>query len=170
MPIYDRNGSAPSHAADEKQANPASPGLLPATASRFAGEMVELAWRVGSAALPVRVQLRGAEIVVTVSIEANVPTAEGQGTQPVSATSDPAGARCTVQADRVATTPTVPAGVRLRQVHRRLIDAATPQPTPAKQLSSRAGFRRCGSYVRQALTELARWGLLIRTPDGYRLP
>ncbi len=59
---------------------------------------------------------------------------------------------------------------RLREVHRRLIAVCTTVPVSAKRLASLAGYAGCNSHVRQALTELVRWGLLLHSPDGYRLP
>lgn len=57
----------------------------------------------------------------------------------------------------------------LRRVHRRLIEVCTGDPQTAKRLAALAGYRRCNSYVRGALTELVRWGRLVHTADGYRL-
>ncbi len=58
----------------------------------------------------------------------------------------------------------------MRRVHERLLLVMTATPVPAKRLAVLAGFSRCSSYVRTALTELVRWGRAQHTPDGYRLP
>ncbi len=58
----------------------------------------------------------------------------------------------------------------LRRVHRRILEVATLTPLLAKQLAVRAGYRKCNSYVRMALTDLVRWGRLRHGPDGYFLP
>jgi hypothetical protein len=63
----------------------------------------------------------------------------------------------------------VSASAVLRQVHRKLLAKATERPTPAKQLIRAAGYPY-NSYSREAVTRLCRQGLLLRTPDGVRLP
>lgn len=59
--------------------------------------------------------------------------------------------------------------VRLSRVHKKLLQKASlTDPVPAKQLIRLTGYSD-NSYVRAALTYLARARLLLRTPDGYLL-
>lgn len=61
-------------------------------------------------------------------------------------------------------------GLVLRQLHRNLLGAATFIPYSAKKLAREAGYAKLNSRHRLALTELVRAGLLLHTPDGYKLP
>jgi hypothetical protein len=58
---------------------------------------------------------------------------------------------------------------KLRRIHQRLLAVAKPIPLPAKKLISLAGYS-VNTYSRQAVTQLCRAGLLIRTADGISLP
>jgi hypothetical protein len=53
--------------------------------------------------------------------------------------------------------------------HQRILDAATSQPTPGKNLIRKSGLR-VNSSSRQLLTDLVRATKLIRSAEGYRLP
>jgi hypothetical protein len=58
---------------------------------------------------------------------------------------------------------------KLRRIHHRLLAKASATPVPAKKLIALAGY--CvNTYSRDAVTQLCRAGLLLRTPDGIRLP
>jgi hypothetical protein len=48
-----------------------------------------------------------------------------------------------------------------------ILRVMTSQPQTTKRLS-RLADRAAGSHFRQALADLCRKGLVIRTPDGYR--
>lgn len=56
-----------------------------------------------------------------------------------------------------------------RRVHRKILEKATPQPTPAKVLIKLAGYK-LNTYARDAITDLVRDGYLIRLPEGLVLP
>jgi hypothetical protein len=69
-------------------------------------------------------------------------------------------------AEIVTTTPA--ADPRLRRPHRRILEVLTAEPQTAQRVARLANFRRCNTYVRQALADLVRWGYAAHTPDGYR--
>jgi len=66
-----------------------------------------------------------------------------------------------------ATPGPAPVSAHLARIHRRLLEAATDRAVPAKQLIRQAGYL-LNSYSRQAITDLVRWGYLLRTPEGLR--
>jgi hypothetical protein len=58
---------------------------------------------------------------------------------------------------------------KLRRIHRQLLAKASATPVPTKKLIALAGYP-VNTYSRDAVTQLCRAGLLVRTPDGVRLP
>lgn len=57
----------------------------------------------------------------------------------------------------------------LSDLDRGILAAASQEPLPAKRLAAKMR-RSCNPYFRDHLRGLVRRGLLLQTPDGYRLP
>jgi hypothetical protein len=57
--------------------------------------------------------------------------------------------------------------IHLRDIHRKLRAATPEKPTTAIRICRWAGYPRCNSYHRRALSDLVRWGILRHGPDGY---
>src|SRR5262245_23741776 len=60
----------------------------------------------------------------------------------------------------------------LRRVHERLLEVLSAEWQTAAEVARAAGFKlrrgQPNSYVRTALTELARWERVQHGPDGYK--
>lgn len=113
--------------------------------------------------LPARVratlEVEGEGVVLRVVIPPERTLAAAAWSAPAPAPSDaPPVAPAAAAADAPRAGP-------LRQVHRRLLAAATGRPVPAKVLVKLAGYAY-SARSREAVTQLCRWGLLVRTPDG----
>lgn len=66
-----------------------------------------------------------------------------------------------------STIPIEQPSFRLRRVHRKILEKATPEPVPTKRLIALAGYA-VNAWSRDAVTELCRAGYLEQTPDGVR--
>lgn len=77
------------------------------------------------------------------------------------------GAEVTLHGSDAETTTDPP---RLSDTERAIVKALEGgRVLNTKQLANATGYSYSGRF-RQCLTDLARYGLVLRTPDGYRLP
>lgn len=65
--------------------------------------------------------------------------------------------------------PAAPPGVPLSDIQRAVLAACGPEPVTAKRIASLTGYSP-SSYLSACLTELCRLSLLVKVPDGYKLP